>query len=108
MTPKNVEDWSDVRRGISSFKGTKMIYVYRPQLQTPPVNLKADIRSEVGGFLGMGTSICNSQIIFEKSQYYLGEHARVRIICDNTACEKDVRTFKFKLMRRYVGKEYYP
>ena len=53
----------------------------------------------------MGTSVCNSQIIFEKSQYYLGEHARVRIICDNTGCEKAVRSFKFKLMRRYIGRE---
>ena len=105
MTPNNVDDWADVHRGISSFKSTKMIYVYRPQLQTPPVNLKVDVRSEVGGFLGMGTSVCTSQIIFEKNQYYLGEHARVRIICDNTNCEKDVRTFKFKLMRRYIGRE---
>ena len=82
-----------------------MVYIYRPQLQTPPVNLKVDLRSEVGGFLGMGTSICNSQIFFEKSQYYLGEHARVRIVCDNTECAKDVRSFKFKLLRRYIGFE---
>ena len=67
MTPNNQEDWADVHRGISSFKSTKMIYVYRPQLQTPPVNLEIAVRSEVGGFLGMGTSVANSKIIFEKS-----------------------------------------
>lgn len=63
------------------------------------------LKSEVGGFIGMGTTVCNSEIFFEKSQYYLGETANVRIVCDNSACEKDIKNFKFKLLRVYQGKE---
>lgn len=63
------------------------------------------IKSEVGGFLGMGTSVCDAQIFFDKNQYYLGEEARVRIVCDNSGCEKDIKSFKFKLLRVYKGHE---
>ena len=63
------------------------------------------IKSEVGGFLGMCTSVCNTQIFFDKNQYYLGEEARVRIVCDNSGCKKDVRRFMFKLLRVFKGHE---
>ncbi len=82
-----------------------MIYVYRPMMQSPQVDLTMNLKSEVGGFLGMGTSVCNSQIFFDKNQYYLGEEAKVRIVCDNSACEKDIKSFKFKLLRVHKGHE---
>ena len=74
-------------------------------MQAPPRPKMLNLKSEVGGFIGMGTTICNTQIFFEKSQYYLGEMASVRIVCDNSACEKDIKNFKFKLLRAYQGKE---
>lgn len=52
----------------------------------------------------MGTTFCHSQIFFEKNQYYLGEIAKVRIVCDNSQCKKDIKSFKFKLQRHSVGK----
>ena len=62
-----------------------------------------DLRSEVGGFMGMGKTVCNSQIFLEKSQYHVGENINVRIVCDNSACDKAVKSFKFKLFRSYKG-----
>ena len=105
FTPKHHCDWADVKHNISSFKGTRMVYIYRPVLQQPQVNLRMELHSEVGGFLGMGTSVCHSEIFFDKNQYYLGEVANVRIICDNSRCAKGISSFKFKLMRHYKGIE---
>ena len=80
-----------------------MVYIQRPQLQQPRVDLRHELRSEVGGFMGMGTSVANSVITFEKNQYYLGEEARFHIACDNSECAKDIKNFKFKLLRRSKG-----
>ena len=53
----------------------------------------------------MGTSKSHSEIIFDKNEYYVGEQAKVKIICDNTDCHKAVRGFKFKLHRKHLGKD---
>ena len=105
FTPTDMRNMDGVVPGLSSFRGARMIYVYRPVLQTPSVDLSYTLNSEVGGFLGMGTSECKTQIFFDKNQYYLGETAQVRLIVDNTKCEKDIKSLKFKLLRSYQGKE---
>ena len=51
----------------------------------------------------MSTTQCKSEIFFEKNEYYLGEMAKVRIVCDNSQCQKPVKSFKFKLHRYYMG-----
>ena len=33
----------------------------------------------------------------------MGEIAQVRVITDNSQCSKDIKNFKFKLVRRYEG-----
>lgn len=58
----------------------------------------------MGGLLGWGKTRCSSVIIFEKNEYYIGEWANVRIICDNSACKKDVRAFKLKLIREIFAR----
>ena len=55
--------------------------------------------------MGMGTSTCVSEIIFDRNEYYIGDTAKVKIICDNTKCAKAVRGFKFKLHRKHLGKD---
>ena len=42
---------------------------------------------------------------FEKNQYYLGEEATARIVCDNSQCAKDIEHFKFELTRHHTGQE---
>jgi hypothetical protein len=53
----------------------------------------------------MGTSHSSSEIIFDRNEYYIGEKAHVKIICDNSKCDKAVRGFKFKLHRKHLGKD---
>lgn len=43
--------------------------------------------------------------MFERNEYYIGETAKVKIICDNSKCEKAVRGFKFKLHRKHRGSD---
>ena len=55
----------------------------------------------------MGKTRCSTEIIFEKNEFYVGETIRVRIICDNTVCKKNVESFKFKIIRKIKGYESY-
>lgn len=97
FVPTNNKDW--VHQGLSSFRGTRTVYLYRPSIQTPQVNIRIDSTTEVGNFLCCSGSESVSQVMYSKNQFYLGEKAMVRIICDNTNCGKDVKNFKFKLLR---------
>ena len=78
-----------------------MIYIFRPPVVFPTRDLSFKLKSVVGGFLGMGTSECESEIIFEKNEYYLGEVAKVKVIIDNSNCSKSVRYIEFKLHGDY-------
>jgi hypothetical protein len=42
-----------------------------------------------------------TEITFEKNEYFMGELAKIKIVCDNTKCDKEVKGFKFKLHRNY-------
>lgn len=65
-----------------------------------------DLISKVGeSLVGIRTFKAYSTIHFEKNEYYLGEEARFRIDCDNSACKYNVKSFKFKLLRTYEGHE---
>ena len=69
----------------------------------PKRDLKYELKNKIGGFLGMGSTDAVSEIFFEKNEYYLGETAKVRIVCDNSKCDKPIKSFKFKLHRHYKG-----
>ncbi len=55
--------------------------------------------TKVGGFLGFGKSLSTSKITLEKDVYTVGESIKVNVICDNSACKKDIEGFKLKLVR---------
>ena len=80
-----------------------MIYIQRPSMQFPKSDLKYTLKNKIGGFIGLGTTESISDIYFEKNEYYLGEIAKVRVVCDNSACEKAIKSIKFKLHRHYKG-----
>jgi hypothetical protein len=56
----------------------------------PKKDEKLNFRRAVGGFFGLNTTVCEAEIIVEKLEYYCGEKARVRIICDNSRCNQEV------------------
>jgi hypothetical protein len=65
----------------------------------PAFNLKAELVSEVGGFLVWGKTKATTQVIFEKDEFYIGEYANIRVIYDGSACKKAVKQFRFRLLR---------
>jgi len=56
----------------------------------PKKDVKLYLSRPVGGFFGIKTTVCDAEIIVEKLEYYCGEKARVRIICDNSRCNQEV------------------
>ena len=70
----------------------------------PNRDLKFVLKNSIGGFLGLGATNSVSEIFFDKNEYYLGEKAKVRIVCDNSQCDNPVKYFKFKLHRYYEGR----
>ena len=56
--------------------------------------------SEVGGMFGIGSANCVTEIIVTQNEYYMGETAQVKIICDNSKCGKAVKSFKLKLVSK--------
>jgi hypothetical protein len=79
--------------------------VYRPAVILAQASLKFNLTNKIGGMFGLGMTSCHSQIIFERNEYYLGDKAVVKIICDNSKCSKAVRCFKIKLHRIHKAKD---
>lgn len=102
FTPKKKTDF--VVPGVSVFRGERMIFLYSQPKVFPTRNLDFNITNKVGGLFGVGKSQSSCDFIFEKNEFYAGEEARVRIICDNTKCGKAVKSFKFKISREFVGR----
>lgn len=65
------------------------------------VNISQTIEKKVGGFLGFGKTSFSATMTFSKNQFYVGEQAQVRMQVDNSNCEKDIRNFKCKIMRKF-------
>jgi len=59
----------------------------------------------------MGKSESTTEFTFEKNEFFPGEKANVRVVCDNSGCSKAVKSFKFKVHRAYKAfshkKEHY-
>ena len=91
------------RRRISTFHGLQLILIYQPEKKFPVRDLQLSLTSKVGGFFGIGSKEALTTIIFEKNEYYLGEKARVKIICDNSHSKNAVKHFKLKLHRKFIG-----
>lgn len=50
--------------------------------------------------MGFGGSTSMTEVIFDRNQYYIGETAKVRVICDNSQCNVGIKSFKIKLKRK--------
>ena len=89
---------------VSIFRGSRRISIYHPPKQIPPQNYKLQIRSKVGlGIFGSSESTC--EVRFTRNIYYPGEMVEIALDCDNTKCDKDVRSYKFKLHRQLRCRE---
>jgi len=84
FTPTSLSDYADSKLGLSSFAGHQDIAVVKPDVPKPPQEIQHNIVSSVGGFLYIKRTQCNTEIIFDKKEYYADEEIRVRIHIDNS------------------------
>lgn len=75
----------------------RSIYLNRPAEKQPPIEMKQTIKAEIGGVFGFGSDTCITDVYVEQNEYFLGERATVRIVCNNNKCGKDVKSFKLKV-----------
>ena len=74
------------------------MFIYQPPKEIPPQNFKLTMKASVGvKFFGATESIL--EVRFNRNIFYPGDMIDIYLDCDNTACNKDVRSYKFKLHR---------
>ena len=89
---------------VSMFRGSRRIHMYMAPKEIPPQNYKLTIRSKVGLKL-FGSTESTCEVKFNKNQYYPGDEVDIWLDCDNTKCDKKVRSYKFKLFRELRCRE---
>ena len=67
----------------------------------PTPQLEHNLCLKIGGTFGIMSTFCQTMIKFEKNTYTPGEKITVRFICDNSMCDKSVKSFKLKLKRKF-------
>ena len=70
-----------------------------PKLQNVD-GLTSTITSKIGGMMGLGGDIVNTDVTFERNQYYGGDKVTVKVVCDNSKCSTAVKSFKLKFKRK--------
>ena len=89
---------------VSVFRGSRRLYIYQPVRELQPKNYRLEIKSKVGlRLFGSTESIC--EIRFNRNQYCPGDMIDIWLNCDNSKCDKAVRSYKFKLCRRLRCRE---
>ena len=66
FTPKSITDWADARNRISILRGTTLVWITHARMQSVPKLMTKNLQTEAGGFIGIGTTKCNTQIVLEK------------------------------------------
>lgn len=105
MEPPNVESAKEEKK---FFYGAKQpIYITRPYKIPDFADLNpivTEAKSEVGGFLSMGSTNCDVKITMAKRHFGSGEPVSLTIDCDNSNCDKKVDKYKVILARKVRGK----
>ena len=63
FTPKSNTDWADADKRISIFRGTSWVWVTHARIQSIPKPMTENLKTEAGGFLCIGKTECNTQIV---------------------------------------------
>jgi hypothetical protein len=103
FTPKNDHDWANEKLKLSAFRTEMRVYIYKPILISPTLDLKFTIQDGVGGFLGIGRKRCVTKVTVDRNQYYIGDTIKVKFECDNSQVSKPVKELKIKLCRTHVA-----
>ena len=104
FTPTHAHDFANRIEGLSLFRGSTNIYIFRPTVIFPIIDLKFSLDNKIGGFLGVGKSRSLTEIFLERNEFYIGEKINIKIKCDNSKCHKAIKDFKLKLNRVHLGR----
>lgn len=104
VTPMSQVQFDNVGVEKSRFFTDHPIWIYRPVKIPPKINVMHDIKSIVGGMMGVGSTVCLTKVFVLRTQFYSGDVCTVKIQCDNSQCVKHVLSFKIKLTRRMIAK----
>lgn len=86
---------------VSKLRTKKSVFLSRSPHTFPVVSISRELKTEIGGMLGLGTQKSTTVITLDRNEFFQGDKVSVRIQCDNTKCDKAVKSFKFKLFRKY-------
>ena len=53
--------------------------------------------------MGFSKQFCNTKIYLKQQEFFSGEKIPIHLVCTNQ-CDKPIKNFKFKLLRRYRGR----
>ena len=99
--PTENDGWADEAKITSKLRCKRSCFFSRAPQEFPVVDFQKELKMEIGGVFGLGAQKCTTTIHLEKNEFLAGEKVPVKIVCDNTKCDKAVKSFKFKLFRRY-------
>ena len=89
---------------VSLFRGSRRILIYKLPEEIPKKNYKLQIRSSVGlKIFGSTESICEVKLV--QNVFFPGQMVDIWLDCDNSKCDKDVKSYKFKLHRQLRCRE---
>lgn len=88
---------------MSQVRGARELFISRPRCEAPEIKLSKELVCQVGGFMGVMADKSVTEIFVTKNEFYFGEKAWVRVVCDNLKCDKPVKSFKLKVSRKYIG-----
>lgn len=108
FVPVEQGDWARYQNemdAVSTLRCQRMFFVnFEKRVDFPVFNERRELNVQVGGIKGFMSTQCKTNIYLKQNQYLSGEKIQVRVECDNSKCDKDVKSFKFKLIRRYRGR----
>ena len=108
FVPVEQDDWAryqNENEAVSKLRCSRMLFVNFDKTQDfPEFNDRRELNVSVGGIKGFMSTQCKTNVYLKQNQYLSGDTIQVRIECDNSKCDKDVKSFKFKLIRKYRGR----
>lgn len=108
FVPVESADWARYQNeldAVSKFRCHHMFFAnYDRMIDFPSHNTMKELDVQIGGFKGFMSTSCKAKVYLKQNQYLSGDKIEVRMECDNSKCDKDVKSFKFKLYRKYKGR----
>ena len=116
---RSMQDLADVDSKTSKLRTDATLYLYKPidedieEVKTNQISLagqaispSGDLLSKsmhvkIAGVVGMGSQDVSANISIEKDIFHPGEIINITVDIDNSRCSKKVKSYKFKLSRRY-------